>query len=103
MIETIQDGKIPDEEKVKLSLLLALKYSDDKERVSGLIQSMKKRTLRTDHVEKVLLGAKMEGRKSEDLFSLGSKIFKSYAAEIVTKLKDFKDSPHYFERHKPRF
>lgn len=64
---------------------------------------MKKRTLNTEHVEKILLSSKPEGRKTDDLFSIGSKIFKSYAAEIVTKLKDFKDSPHYFERHKPRF
>ena len=60
VIEVIQDSKVTDEEKIKLCLLLVLKYSDDKERVNGLLQSMKKRSLNTDHVEKVLSNSKSE-------------------------------------------
>lgn len=102
MIEILGDSNLPEIEKIKLCLLFALKYSDDSERVNGLKSTMKKKNITTEHLEKVLNFVKSEMRKTEDFFSKGSKFFKKAASGIVTKLKDFKDSPHYFERHRPR-
>jgi vacuolar protein sorting-associated protein 45 len=102
VIETLSDKSLAEDEKIKLCLLFALKYSDDKDRINGMKSTMRKKSIQTQHVDKVLNMARSESRKTDDFFSKGSKFFKKAASGIVTKLKDFQDSPHYFERHKPR-
>lgn len=102
ILEVLNDKKVPENEKIKLCLLFALKYSGDSDRIGGLKSTMRKKNIQTGHIDRVLNCVALESRKTDDFFSKGSKFFKKAASGIVTKLKDFKDSPHYFERHKPR-